>query len=370
MDFKILINQISKTDTFFKGFVSKSIDKFLSLRNWLIGYYIVEYEQMGADRANYGENLVDELSKKLSIKGLSTTNLKLFRQFYLAYPEISQTVSDLFENNTYLICQTLSDELIKIPDNIPEVKLNDTTIAPELLLNNLSFSHFVELVKIKDSLKRNYYEIECIKGTWSVRELKKQINSLSFERSANTSNPEKLTKLLYLNSQKISTDEIIETPFVFDFLGLSDETLASESDLEKALLNHLKSFMLELGHGFCFEAQQKKIIIGGEYYFIDLVFYHRILKCHVIIELKVDAFSHQHAGQLNTYLNYYKKNIKTENDNHPIGILLCTNKNKELVEYALGGMDKNLFVSQYQTKLPSTEQLEHFLKSEKENLNQ
>jgi len=370
MDFNFLINQISKTDVFFKGFVAKSVDKFLSLRNWLIGYYIVEYEQKGADRASYGDNLVVELAENLDIKGLSTTNLKLLRQFYLAYPEISQTVSDQLENNKNWISQTVSDDFFKIPEsNIFEIKSNEFNVAPELLLNNLSFSHFVELIKIKDSLKRNYYEIECIKGTWSVRELKKQINSLSFERSANTSNPEKLTKLLQLNSQKISADEIIKTPFVFDFLGLSDETLASESDLEKALLNHLKSFMLELGHGFCFEAQQKKIIIGGEYYFIDLVFYHRILKCHVIIELKVDAFSHQHAGQLNTYLNYYKKNIKTENDNHPVGILLCTNKNKELVEYALGGMDKNLFVSQYQTKLPSTLQLEQFLKSEKENLN-
>lgn len=160
----------------------------------------------------------------------------------------------------------------------------------------------------------------------------------------------------------------MKTPYIFDFLGLSDGVLGSETALEAALINDLKNFILELGHGFCFEAQQKRIVIGGEYFFIDLVLYHRILKCHVIIELKIDAFSHANAGQLNTYIQYYKANVQQETDNPPIGILLCTNQNEELVKYALGGMDENLFVSQYKTALPSTEELTKFLQEEKKKL--
>lgn len=154
-----------------------------------------------------------------------------------------------------------------------------------------------------------------------------------------------------------------------DFLDLPDTVLADESKFENALLNDLKNFMLELGHGFCFEGQQKRLIIGGEYFFVDLVFYHRILKCHILIELKVDEFNHAHVGQLNTYLQFYKKNVQEATDKPPIGILLCTTKNDELVEYALGGMDQNLFVTTYQTALPSSEELKQFLQAEKRKIN-
>ena len=171
-----------------------------------------------------------------------------------------------------------------------------------------------------------------------------------------------------LSNETLTPEQLIKTPYVFDFLGLPDDVLGSESQLEQALIYELKSFILELGHGFCFEAQQKRIVIGGEYFFIDLVFYHRILKCHIIIELKIDEFNHTNAGQLNTYIQYYKTNEQREDDNPPIGILLCTNKNEELVQYALGGMDENLFVSQYKTVLPSTAELKNFLQEEKKKL--
>ncbi len=377
MDIGLLISQIKQTDDFFKSKVSRTIDQFLTARNWLIGYYIVEYEQNGEDRAEYGSSLLQNIAKQLNTKGLSNTNLKLFKQFYLVYPQISQTVSDLLPSD---IGQTASD-LLKIgqspSDQLRKPKKLQTAssesiqkqfVTSEQLISKLSFSHLVELMKIDDPIKRSYYEIETIKGVWSVRELKRQINSLNFERSAVAKDPSLLSTKLGQNSEKLHPKQIIKTPYVFDFLGLPDDILGSESALQHALVSELKTFILEMGHGFCFEAQQKRIIIGGEYYFIDLVFYHRILKCHVIIELKVEEFSHANAGQLNTYIQYYKANEQLDDDNLPIGILLCTSKNEELVEYALGGMDENLFVSQYKTVLPSIEELKKFLQEEKKKL--
>jgi len=362
MNFESLVEQIKHTEEYFKVYVVKSIDRHLTLRNWLLGYYIFEFEQNGEDKAHYGSFIEKELAEKLNRKGLSERNLKLFKQFYNAYPPIAQTLSALIETSDFKIVQTASASLHTL------ASIKSDSLDAELLINNLSFSHFVELLKVKDHTKRAYYEIECIKGTWSVRELKRQINSLSFERSASSTSPQRVAASLSNLHNKTLPDEMLKTPYVFDFLGLKDEILASESDLELALISHLKDFMLELGYGFCFETQQKRIVIGGEYFFVDLVFYHRILKCHILIELKIDAFNHHNVGQLNTYLQYYKSNVQTETDSEPIGILLCTNQNEELVEYALGGMDNNLFVREYLVNLPNKEQLVEFLKKEKEKL--
>jgi len=362
-----LISQVKSTDNFYRCKVARTIDKFLVARNWLIGYYIIEYEQHGEDRAEYGSKLLQKLSGEIATKGLSVTNLKLFRQFYITYSEIGQTVSDLLSNTDFRISQTASDQS-NSPDTIMQTPSAQFTKHYERLLDHLSFSHFVELMKISEPNKRLFYEIESTNGVWSVRELKRQINSLTFERSTAAKNPKTVLSKLTSDAEPLTAEQIIKTPYVFDFLGLPDHILGSESDLEKALIDDLKHFILELGHGFCFEAQQKRIIIGGEYFFIDLVFYHRILKCHVLIELKIEEFTHANAGQLNTYLQYYEKNIKDKTDKPPVGILLCTNKNDELVEYALGGMDNQLFVSQYQTMLPSKEQLEAFLQKERQKL--
>lgn len=377
MDVKSLISTIRATDGYFKDKVARTIDRHLTMRNWLIGYYIVEYEQKGQDRATYGKELLQNIAKELNQKGLSFRNLNLFRRFYLAYHIIGQAVSAYFDKE---IVQTVSAQLdsVEIMQTSAQLKvisqtasdqsLNPNALSVEKLINNLSFSHFVELIKIEEPTKRTFYEIEAIKGVWSVRELKRQISTLNFERSAVSKDPTLMAATLSHLSEGLTPQQILKTPYVFDFLGLPDAVLGSESALETALVTELKSFILELGHGFCFEAQQKRIVIGGEYFFIDLVFYHRILKCHVIIELKIDEFTHANAGQLNTYIQYYKKNVQQENDNPPIGILLCTNRNEELVEYALGGMDENLFVSQYKTVLPSTEELKKFLQEEKKKL--
>lgn len=362
LNFSLLISRISETNVQFQQEAVKSIDKLLTVRNWLIGAYIVEYEQNGADKAEYGSKLEEKLAERIDQKGLSARNLKLFKQFYNTYPQIVQTLSALSVLPKETV-QTVSASLTNKNKNIA-----DRAVPTIQLIENLSFSHFVELLRIEDADKRQFYEIQVIKSTLSVRELKRQIDSLTYERTVAANDKEKVLASLQDRKDIQTQAEIVKTPYVFDFLGLSDTTLGSESELENALLADLKNFMLELGHGFCFEAQQKRIVIGGEYFFIDLVFYHRILKCHVLIELKIDGFNHAHVGQLNTYLQYFKQNIQESTDNPPIGILLCTNKNDELVEYALGGMDQNLFVSTYQTVLPSPDELKLFLQEEKRKL--
>ena len=371
--FQDLLINIKSTHDFFLSKASKTINQFLTLRNWLIGYYIVEYEQNGMDKATYGDQLIETLAVKLNtIKGIDRRALFRFKQFYLLYPQIRTVllITQVAEKRKFIKVGTASPQSVlkqKVGTVYPQF---DETLStdPQQLVSKLSYSHLEQLIVIDEPLKRAYYEIEAIKGVWSVRELKRQINSLSFERSAAAKNPELIATTLSKEAESLTPEQIIKTPYVFDFLGLPDGILGSESALEEALIKELKNFILELGHGFCFEAQQKRIVIGGEYFFVDLVFYHRILKCHVLIDLKIKEFTHANAGQLNTYIQYYKTNEQRPDDNPPIGILLCTNKNEELVKYALGGMDENLFVSQYKTVLPSTEALEKFLQEEKKKL--
>jgi predicted nuclease of restriction endonuclease-like (RecB) superfamily len=229
------------------------------------------------------------------------------------------------------------------------------------LITRLSFTHFVELLAVEDPLKRSFYEAECIRGNWGKRELKRQIASLYFERSALSRDKEKLARLTHAGADPAEPQFTIRDPYVFEFVDLKAREVMSESHLEDQLLDKLQEFLLELGHGFCFEARQKRILIGDSHFFIDLVFYHRILKCHVLIELKLDEFNHENIGQLNTYVSWYAKNMRTEGDNPPIGILLCTQKDHALVEYALAGMDNQLFVSKYQLHLPRREELQREL---------
>jgi predicted nuclease of restriction endonuclease-like (RecB) superfamily len=225
----------------------------------------------------------------------------------------------------------------------------------------------IELIKVSDPLKRTFYEIECIKGTWSVRELKRQMASLYFERSGLSQNPEKLAALVNQKTQPQAPKDIIKNIYSFEFLDLGIQAVVEESDLETALLNHLQYFIIELGNGFCLEARQKRILIGETYYFIDLVFYHRLLKCHVLIDLKIGAFEHGDIGQLNTYLNFFKEEIIEANDNPPVGILLVAEKDQALVKYATAGMDENLFVQQYMLQLPKLEKLKAYLENELKN---
>ena len=229
------------------------------------------------------------------------------------------------------------------------------------MITNLSFTHLAELIAIDDDMKRAFYEVECLAGNWSVRELKRQIASLYYERSGLSTNKAALANLANTTAEKESVHLTIRDPYVFEFLGLKPREVMSESHLEDELINGIEEFLLELGHGFCFEARQKRIIIGKEYYFIDLVFYHRILKCHILVELKTQRFTQENIGQLNTYVSWYKKNMMAVGDNPPIGILLCTEKDHALVEYALAGMDNGHFISKYLLELPKKEDMQAYI---------
>jgi len=351
---KKLIEKINNVHQTIQEDVIKSVSTGLTLRNWIIGYYIVEYEQKGSDKAKYGDKIINNLVSNLKhIKGMSLSNIKSFRQFYLTYPQLSQSVSGF-----------LKIENIKSQSVTGESK----SIPVQKLLNRFTFTHFVELMRLDDDLKRVFYEVEAIKGNWSVRELKRQINSQIFERTGLSTNKKELIKSLNFTSEKYLPEQIIKDPYILEFTGISEKLKYSENDLESSLLNHIQDFLLELGNGFCFEARQKRISIDNEHDKIDLVFYHRILKCHILIDLKIREFSYADVGQMNFYLNYYKNEISETNDNPPIGLILCANKNNTKVEYATAGLDNNLFFSKYKIKLPSVKEIEDFIEDELESL--
>ena len=330
----------------------KAINRMQTMRNWLIGYYIVEYEQNGKDRAEYGAKLLKKLEERVNRKGISTTLLKNSRSFYLYYPQ-------MVENLVPAISPTVSDQLVKQKGKSPTVSDQFKTSGKKII-SSLSFSHIVELLTLNDPLARYFYEQECIRCTWSVRELRRQISTNLYVRTGISANPEKLFSLPSVQGHD-SAELQIRQPFTFEFLGLKAQDVVDEHDLEEALISHLQEFILELGKGFCFESRQKRIIIDDEYYYPDLVFYNRILHCGVIIELKNEEFSYENFGQLNAYVSHYRENEMQPGDNPPIGILLCTRKGKKMVEYALAGMDNQLFVSTYMLQLPDKKTLENFL---------
>jgi predicted nuclease of restriction endonuclease-like (RecB) superfamily len=371
MNFEILKENIQNTHIATQQSAVKAVNTYLTVRNWLVGYYIVTFEQHGEDRAKYGTFLLQKLADRLDQKSLSHRNLKLCRQFYGEYPQIGQSITAFLENNTIRL-QSLSIGQLPIAQLVVDSKLiavsevedDEKIVFYKKLIHNISFTHFVELLKIKDPSQRNYYELLILKTQPSVSQLKKQINTLSFERVGLSQNMESAFELLAKKIEPEKPTDAIKSHYVFDFLKLENLPFIEESTLEQALINHLQEFIIELGNGFCFEARQKRILIDEEYYFADLVFYHRILKCHIIVELKVDQFKHEYLSQLNTYVSYYKEEIKQPDDNPPIGILLCTQKGDKLVEYALSGMDEKLFVSKYLLQLPSKELLQAFITSE------
>ncbi|WP_373721651.1 PDDEXK nuclease domain-containing protein [Bacteroides heparinolyticus] len=334
----------------------KAINRFATIRNYVIGFYIVEYEQHGNDRAKYGDRLLKRLAESVNKRGINETILKNCRRFYLAYPQIKDyltAISPTASEKSLEKSPTASDKSSQISPTA-----SDKFITPGVeLVSKLSFSHIVELLTVDDSLVRFFYETECVRCCWSVKELRRQISTNLYFRAGVSEKPELLLERTEVNTSPVLT---IRDPFSFEFLGLRPEAF-TESDLENALITHLQEFLLEMGKGFCFEARQKRMIIDDEYYFADLVFYNRILHCNVIIELKDDEFRHADLSQLNAYVSYFRKNEMNPGDNPPVGILLCTRKGDKMVEYALAGMDNNLFVSTYMLSLPDKKTLQDFL---------
>lgn len=302
--------------------VSREVNTILVQTYWEIGRIIVEDEQGNLERAEYGKKLIADLSKRLTKeygKGFSRANLQNMRSFYLLYP----------------ICQTLSGKL--------------------------SWSHYCELLSVSDEKKRSFYEKKTVQANWSVRELKRQIKTSLFERLLLSSGDENKAKVLDLalkGNEINKASDIVKDPYVFEFLGLPEEKLTMESDLEKSLITHIEKFLLELGKGFMYVGSQQRITLGNTHYYVDMVFYNKLLKSYVLIELKTGKLMPEAVGQLNMYLNYYKTEVNDETDNEPIGIILCTDKDSIQAEYALGNLSNQIFASKYTLYIPDREVLE------------
>ena len=321
LSYQELIDRISGCLSQGKVRAARQVNAVLLETYWQIGRYIIEFEQDGQNRAEYGSRLLKMLAKDLKEplgKGFSRSNLQYMRLLYLAYPK----------------CQTLSGKL--------------------------SWSHYIELLAISDELGRSFYEQQCIKENWSVRELKRQKDTALFERVALSKNREEILALSKEGLRLESVQDVVRDPYVFEFLDLPERDY-QESDLERALIGKLEQFLLELGKGFAFVGRQYRITLNNTHFYVDLVFYHRILKCFVLIDLKIRAVRHQDIGQMNLYLNYFKAEENVEDDNDPIGIVLARDKDEILVEYATGSISNQLFVSRYQLYLPDRESLQREL---------
>ena len=295
-----------------------SVNTLLVRTYWHIGKHIVEFEQKGETKAEYGKELLTKLSKDLTLeygKGFSRSNLTYMRKLYLAFPK------------------------------------------RETLSHRLSWSHYFEILKSDDSLELNFYLKECEKENWSVRELKRQMKSMLFHRIALSKDKEGVLELSQKGNSVVVAHDVVKDPYVFEFLGIEQDRRYLEGELEAKLIQNLEKFLLELGKGFAFVGRQYKINIGSRHFFVDLVFYHRILKCFVLIDLKRGEIEHNDIGQMNLYLNYFKKEENTEGDNEPIGIVLGAYKDHILVEYATENITNQLFVSKYQLYLPEKERL-------------
>ena len=378
-DFDGLVAHIRQTQDVLQNNARLVINRHVTAKAWLTGYYIVEYEQKGADRAKYGEQLLKKLAEKLKDKKtFSYRTLRLYRQFYLVYNRLGLPIKKYLCGNLSIgqsviakLKSSQNEGLIiwqSVIAKSSDVVGNEVWVDPQELFDKLSFTHLAAILPISDPLERAFYETMAIRGTWSVRELQRQIDSNYYFRSGWSQKPEALAKLV---EGKAETDTLaldIKSPFTFEFLGLQAKDVVEESDLETALITHLQDFILELGMGFCFEERQKKMLIDDRYFKADLVFYHRILKRHVIIELKANRLNYADAAQLHLYLAYYRKNIMLPDDNPPIGILLCSEVGQEMAEYSLLDLDESVFISKYQLNVPSKERMTEFLRKENEGL--
>jgi predicted nuclease of restriction endonuclease-like (RecB) superfamily len=304
---------------------------------WQIGQIIVEEEQKGEQRAEYGKNLIKELSVRLGKdygKGFTISNLKYMRQFYLKFPK----------------------------SHAPRDQLRPKVNA---LRVELTWTHYRLLLKIGRDDARSFYMNESVNSNWSTRELDRQINSLLFERIA-LSKDKKKVKELSIKGQLIRTPEdLVKDPYVLEFLGLKEDNKHLEKDLERVLIDRLKEFLLELGKGFSFVARQKRITLDGDHYYVDLVFYNYILKCFVLVDLKIGKLSHQDIGQMDFYTRYFEKEEKNEDDNPTVGLILCSEKNQTMVKYTLLEENENIFASKYKLYLPSEEELKKELTQER-----
>ena len=307
--------------------VISSINSTMTTTYFLIGKRIVEEEQGGEKRAEYGENLIIKLSEKLTRdygKGFSKRNLWQMKKFYLSYQKV-QTVSAEFKP---------------------------------------SYSHYLTLMRVANIEERNFYEIEAINNSWSLRELKRQMDSALYERLVLSRDKEKVLELSQKGQLIEKPQDIVKDPYILEFLGLDEKAIYSENDLETAIINHIEKFIMELGKGFLFQGRQVRFTFDEEHFFVDLVFYNRLLKCFVLIDLKIGKLKHQDIGQMQMYVNYYDRHVKLDDENKTIGIIICKDKNDTLVNMTLPEGNEQIFASRYMTILPSKEELKRIVESE------
>ena len=369
MNFESLVGHINQVQDVLQSQAAHAINLALTARNWLVGYYIVEFEQHGEDRAKYGEKLLKTLAKRLNRRGFGERRLYEFRLTYIVYPQIGPVIANYIVNNNKDDILRLPTAKLQLNDNLEEEKLRLPTAKSdeewqtpaERLFYRLSATHLVLLSNLKDPLKRAFYEQETIRGCWTVTELDRQVSSQYYERMGLSKDKKALQRLTANNAQQLAPRDIIHNPVTLEFLDLPSHDVVTESKLENTILNHLQMVLMEMGRGFCFEARQKRILIDQDYFKADFIFYNRILKCHVIIDLKIDRFRHEYASQLNLYMNYYKHEVMQADDNPPIGLLLCTDYGETTVQYATEGLSQNLFVSKYRLQLPSEEEIRQYL---------
>lgn len=318
-EYKALIESIGVLLNEARSRVMMNVNTTMVRTYWSIGKYIVEYEQKGNEKAEYGSSLLKRLSYDLSLrfgKGFSHSNVNKMRKLFRTFPTL----------------QTLSAKL--------------------------SWSHYIEILKSDEPLEISFYMKSCEKENWSVRELKRQMDSMLFHRIALSKDKESVLKLAHEGLEIQTVKDIIKDPYVLEFVGLPDSVIYKESDLENALVNNLSKFLLELGKGFAYIGRQYRVSLSGRHFYVDLVFYNVILKCYVLIDLKRKEIQHEDIGQMNLYLNYFKNEVCAEDDNPPIGIVLGSRKDELMMEYATQGIENNLFVSKYQLYLPNKEELQ------------
>lgn len=326
-----------------RGVIAKAVNVGMVGAYWQIGKEIVDEEQKGKSRAEYGKRIVEKLSRQLTEKygaGWSSSHLWHVRQFYLLYKD-------------------------RIPANLHTASADLDNKILHTLRAELSWSHYRILMRVEKWEARSFYEIECIQNNWSARELERQKGSLLFERLALSRDKKNILRLAKKGQELASYEDMIKDPYVLEFTGLSPQSKLYESKLEQALIDNLSKFLLELGKGFTFVARQKRISLDGDHFYIDIVFYNTMLKCYVIIDLKIGKLVHQDIGQMQMYVNYYDREVKQSDDTPTVGLILCEDKKEAVVRYTLSKDNRQIFASRYKLYLPTEEELRRELKRER-----
>ena len=339
--------------------IARTVNTTQVIANWLVGREIVEEEQQGRKRAGYGAELLADLAARLKLEfgaGYGVDNLEWFRRFYLEYPRLlPEQISDALRRK--------STALAHFPQ--PQRSASDDPLSPGQLSANLSWTHYRRLLRVSRPEARNFYEIEASRNAWSAREMERQINTFLFDRLTKSRDKAGLMRLAVHGQEIAQPIDVLKDPVVLEFLDLPESPRLVEAKLEQALIDKLQNFLLELGKGYAFVSRQQRITLDGDHFYIDLVFYHTVLKCFVLVDLKVGKLTHADLGQIQFYVNYYDRERRTEGDNPTLGLILCPDKNDAVVKYTLGEQqERNIFTSRYQLYLPTVEELENELRRE------